>query len=131
MDLKHSFAPYWDCRILQFQYDALAGTLQFTLREPESNIDHPVVFEGVSFCFFLQNDENRFAENTFHELSSIAFQSDEIRTKGMKQKWLSHYNMDFNVVIEDICSTLILKATCVSLDSIPTQLETQDQNEGG
>ncbi|MPM76548.1 hypothetical protein SDC9_123547 [bioreactor metagenome] len=123
MNLDLVFEPFWDYRIIKCEYDSLNSIATLFIQNPESYVNHEIRFSHVSLYLFLQNWDNKFLYDSFNELSSISFGREFIESKNIKQKWLKQYSLDFNVVIEIIRSTLLIKAETVDVDGIRYNLE--------
>lgn len=123
MDIEKMVNPFWGCIIKNLNYDALKGKVILMLQEPENGKDHKIIFYGVSLFLFLQNSENYFEEEIYHELSSITLKKEEIKYKKTNQKWLERYHLDFNVSFEDLDGTVLIKCKYIKVDEFKYILE--------
>lgn len=123
MNLDKLFNPLWDFRIINCNYDAIEGNVFLLIKDPESEAMHKIVFNHVSLYLFLQNIDNKYVYDSFREMSSISFSHEFVSLSKLKQKWLKSYKFDFNVVIEIINSTILIKAETVEVDEKQYDLE--------
>lgn len=123
MDIEKMVNPFWGCIIKNLNYDALKGKVILMLQEPENGKDHKIIFYGVSLFLLLQNSENYFEEEIYHELSSITLKKEEIKYKKTNQKWLERYHLDFNVSFEDLDGTVLIKCKYIKVDEFKYILE--------
>lgn len=115
MNIQELFNPLFACPIDKIDYDYRGARLSIYLVEPETKINHKIIFHGViTSLWTMSGFEGEICEDIFQELTSIHF----IRTDiAAKDKWLKSFPLDFNISIEIMDRALLINANAVEIDS--------------
>ena len=126
MEIDNLFNPFWDCIIKNSIYNPFEGVFEFEVVCDDEI--HKVSFLNISTFVYFNNITNTFEQDDYKELSSIVFKERKAKFSKSAPKWLTHYSLDFNVSIEVIRRTILIKCGSVKVDDNLYQLSVQKPN---
>ena len=115
MKIDNLFNPFWDCIIKSSTYNPFEGIFEFEVVCDDKV--HKVAFLNVSTFVYFNNITNTFEQDNYKELSSIVFKDRKATFSKSAPKWLTQYSIDFNVSIEVVRRTILIKCDNVKIDN--------------
>ena len=120
MKIDNLFNPFWDCIIKSSTYNPFEGIFEFEVVSDDRI--HKVSFLNISTFVYFNNITNTFENDTYKELSSIVFEDRKATFSKGAPKWLTQYSLDFNISIEIVRRTILIKCDSVKIDDELYQL---------
>lgn len=109
------FRPFLHCLIKKSKYNPLDGTFEFEVVRDEKV--HKISFLNIKPFVYFNNTKSALERYRYREISSVVFKDEKATFSRIAPKWVAEQAHNFNVSIEAVRKTVLLKCDKMRIDN--------------
>jgi len=127
LNYKEACDPFWGAIIKNMELNLINEVIKFDLVviNGETQADHTLEFRDYESLIWIEkspetHDNYDFKSCDYYEFTAITFRDLHANSD---DKWLKHYPLDYNIIIEIWESALLIKSNIVFVDGVSYEIQ--------